>query len=146
MTLAPVQELRHSPRWLRLAMAAHLLSTLATALVALYIDLGDWLVYLAMGVATNILAGNFMRWRQNAGLVRRVVLTVLALATTSVWGNLLIDRAVSPLIGTAAGATPWFWVPVALLVAASLWLVVHLVTSVRHDRQIALRQSMDTQG
>lgn len=146
VTLAPVQELRHSPRWLRLAMAAHLLSTFATGLVALYVDLGDWLVYLAMGVATNILAGNFMRWRRNAGIFRRTVLTLLALATTSVWGNLLIDRAVSPLVGTAAGATPWFWVPVGLLVAASLLLVLHLVTSVRHDRKIALRQSLDPQG
>ncbi|MBI5610221.1 MAG: hypothetical protein HY902_15195 [Deltaproteobacteria bacterium] len=146
VTLAPVQELRHSPRWLRLAMAAHLLSTFATGLVALYIDLGDWLVYLAMGVATNILAGNFMRWRRNAGLLRRTILTLLALATTGIWGNLLIDRAVSPLIGTAAGATPWFWVPVALLVAASVLLLAHLITSLRHDRRIPLRQSVDPQG
>ncbi len=137
VTLAPVHELRHSPWWLRWAMSAHLLSTLATLGVALHVQASDWGVYLAMGVATNILAGNFMRWRRSAGWLRRTFFTLLALAVTAVWGNLLIDRALSPQVGTSAGATPLFWLPAALLVVASVLLAGHLATSLRHDRKIA---------
>lgn len=131
MTMAPVAELRHSPWLLRLAMACQLFGTLAVLIVALHLQLGDWGIYLATGLGTNILAGNFMRWRRRSGWVRRFLHTSAAVLVSVAWSILLLDRAISRQVSPDSSASPLFWIPGLLLVGSVPLLIAHMLTSLR---------------
>ncbi len=136
VTLAPVAELRHSPWLLRAAMACQVAATVAVGATAWSLDLPDWWVFLAMGVATTVLVGNIMRWRRRWGWIRRTVLTAFSCSATLVWLILLIDRAQAGTRNLTRddAASPWFWLPATLLVAALVLLVLHFVIGTRRDR------------
>jgi len=137
-TLAPMLEVWSGRAWwLRVALFSHLLATAAATGVAWRLDLGDWQLYLAVGVTTFILVGNFMRWHRRAGIVRRSIGTLAALVVVIGWTLLLLDRARSDwdarlyrpataTLGDFAINHAWFWLPVALYLLCAALLVGHL--------------------
>ena len=137
VALAPMAEIRKSPWLLRLAMLAAVLAAAAAPWVAWQTNGEDWGVYLAAGVATAILVGNFMRWRRRWGWFRRGFNVALALLVLAAWSALLVDRAVAGLRHDAhlllAAASPWFWLPVGLNVATAVLVVLHYIIGTRRE-------------
>ena len=133
VAMAPVDEVLGHAIWLRWALLCHVLATVAATVVAFLHGFGDWQVYLATGLLTAILIGNFMRWGPTAGWFRRVWTTSFALIIDAVWLLLLFDRARAgrwhpsrwPRHIFAPDASPWFWLPVLLLALCAGFLVAH---------------------
>ena len=133
VALAPVEEVLGHAVWLRWSLVSHLLATLIATVVALVEDFADWQIYAWTGLLIAVLVGNFMRWGPSAGWFHRTWTTLAALLVNSIWTVLLFDRAraghwhgVARSRGMfAADASPWFWLPVALLLLTSGLLVVH---------------------
>jgi hypothetical protein len=136
VAMAPVQDVLHGHDWwLRAAMALQILATGTVAFIGFRQALAEWQAYLALGVCVTILVGNFMRWRDDSGWLRRVVGTLLALAVDAAWVVLLWDRAHTASWQDATGrqvpAPAWFWWPVGMLLLSAFLLVAHLLVSPR---------------
>lgn len=133
ITLAPVRAIQGHARWLRAALVVHLASTVAAWLVAWRLHLPDTWLYVIMGLATWVLVANFVRWRSEAGVVRRWLGTVFGAVTVLGWAVLLSDRAWGPVEvgGQKISDHGLFWVPTGLLVASALLLLLHLAVNPR---------------
>lgn len=136
VAMAPVSEVLHGHAWwLRAAMLLQFLATGAVGFIGFRQQLGEWQAYLALGVCVTILIGNFMRWREISGFLRRLAGTMLALAIDLAWAVLLWDRARTPAWEDAFGrpvpAPGWFWVPLAMLLLSGVLLVAHLASAPR---------------
>ncbi len=133
VAMAPVDEVLGHATWLRWALVCHLLATLSATLVALHEQFADWQVYAWTGLLTAVLIGNFMRWGPSAHWLHRTWTTLAALIVDAVWLLLLFDRARAgqwhaprtPRAMWAPDTSPWFWLPVALLLLCAGFLVVH---------------------
>jgi ribose/xylose/arabinose/galactoside ABC-type transport system permease subunit len=130
VAMAPVQEAMHASNvWLRYGMAVQLVSALAAGVVAWWLALHDWLVYLLLGLCITVLIGNYQRWPIGAGQLRRAVATVLSLLTAAGWMTLLVDRAFASdwqdTYGQVVKGAALFMVPVTLQLAALSLLVAH---------------------
>ncbi len=132
ITLAPVRAIQGHARWLRAALVVHLVSTIAAWLVAWRLHLPDTWLYVIMGLATWILVANFVRWRPEAGVIRRWLGTVFGAVTVLGWAVLLADRAWGPVevAGQKVADHGLFWVPTGLLAASAL-LLLHLAVNPR---------------
>ncbi len=133
VALAPVEEVLGHAFWLRWALVSHLLATLSATLIALRENFADWQIYAWSGLLLAVLIGNFMRWGPSAGWFHRAWTTIAALVVNTVWTLLLFDRARTgnwhassrPRQMLAPDASPWFWLPVVLLILTAGFLVVH---------------------
>ena len=133
VALAPVEEVLGHAVWLRWALVCHLLATLSATIVALRADFADWEIYALTGLLTAVLIGNFMRWGPTTGWFHRTWTTLAALGVDLVWMLLLFDRArtvptqtgLGPRLALTPDASPWFWLPVVLLLACAGLLVTH---------------------
>ena len=133
VAMAPVEEVLGHAIWLRWALVTHLLATLSATVIALQANFDDWQVYAWTGLLTAVLIGNFMRWGPSAGWFHRGWTTLAALVVDLVWLLLLYDRARSGVFHKStlakdairADSSPWFWLPVLLLVLCACLLVAH---------------------
>lgn len=143
VAMAPMDEIRHSPWLLRVAMLLLLAAAPLAGWAALRSSQPDWGAYLAAGLCTFVLVGNFMRWRRKWGWLRRALHLAAALAVLAVWTALLADRALGSAapqpagdgLGDLAATSPWHWWPVGCHAAAVALLVSHYLVATRRDRQ-----------
>ena len=139
LAMAPVQELMAGHDWfLRIAMMLQVGVTIVVTWIAWQAALPDWQVYGLAGLCALILVGNSMRWPVEAGFVRRLSATLVALLTSGTWGLLLFDRARSAnwldQNGRVVPFPQWFWLPVILLAGSGALLIVHLFGAPREVR------------
>lgn len=140
VALAPMEEVLGRAVWLRWALLCHLMATVATTAIALVEHFADWQVYTWTGVLTAILVANFMRWGPSAGWIHRGWTTLAALLVVAVWLAVLYDRARAGVFERArldpqtvqADTSPWFWLPVALLVLCACLLTAHGILAPRY--------------
>lgn len=136
VAMAPVAEVLHGHAWwLRAAMLLQFLATGAVGFIGFRQGLGEWQAYLGLGACVTILIGNFMRWREISGFLRRLAGTLLALAVDFAWAVLLWDRARTPAWEDAFGrpvpAPGWFWAPLGMVVLSGALLIAHLLSAPR---------------
>ena len=141
VALAPVDEVLGRSLWLRWALVAHLLSTVAATAIAFLAPFEDWQLYLWVGLLTAVLIGNFQRWGPAASWLRRIWTTIAALLVVLVWMLLLIDRAVAGAWGwrqrkeaLSPDASELFWIPVALLALTFVMLTIHGALAPRRSK------------